>query len=279
MKIYEINDKQKFSFSCIYLWTNNINGKVYVGQTQNFYQRMRQYMNQNDSHRIIGQAINKYGFDNFDIEILEKDLPLKELNMREQYWMDYYQSYNRSNGYNLCTEAGTTRGYKHTQQAKEMMSEKHKQIFIKNPDKLKGENNPNYGKKASKETRQKMSESRKGNQNAKGKHWTLNQEQRERRRQNALGNQYCLGRQLTEYHRQRIIESNKSRFISNETRQKMSNSHKGKTAKKVRCIETNTVYNSITEAANAVNISMSGIINCCKGKQETCAHYHWEYVL
>ena len=42
MKIYEVlNDKQKFSFPCIYLWTNLVNNKVYIGQTQNLYQRMQ----------------------------------------------------------------------------------------------------------------------------------------------------------------------------------------------------------------------------------------------
>lgn len=135
-----------------------------------------------------------------------------------------------------------------------------------------------YGKHHSQETRQKMSNSRKGNQNAKGKHWKLNDEQKERRRQTALGNKYCLGRELTDYHRQRIIESNKNRVLSEETIKKMSESHKGKATKKVRCVETGVVFDSVTEAAMFVDKNISNIIACCKGKQKTCGGYHWEYV-
>ena len=69
MKIYEVlSDKQKFSFPCIYLWTNLVNNKVYIGQTQNFYQRMQQYYSKREK-RCINLALSKYGFDNFDIDI------------------------------------------------------------------------------------------------------------------------------------------------------------------------------------------------------------------
>ena len=44
MNIFEVNNKKDFSFSCIYLWRNLINNKVYIGQTINFYQRMHQYL-------------------------------------------------------------------------------------------------------------------------------------------------------------------------------------------------------------------------------------------
>ena len=43
MKIWEVNSKKRFNFGCIYLWTNLINGKHYVGQTVNFYQRIQRY--------------------------------------------------------------------------------------------------------------------------------------------------------------------------------------------------------------------------------------------
>lgn len=48
-------------------------------------------------------------------------------------------------------------------------------------------------------------------------------------------------------------------------------------SKKIFCIETNEKFNSITEAAKAVNIDPSGISNCLVGKRKTCAGYHWAY--
>lgn len=48
-------------------------------------------------------------------------------------------------------------------------------------------------------------------------------------------------------------------------------------AKKVICLETNEIFDSITEAAKAVNISKSHITECCKGKLKSAAGYHWAY--
>ncbi len=74
MKIQEVNDKNKFSFSAIYLWENLLDHKKYVGQAQNFYDRMRDYVSGQESDRVIGKAMNKYGLDNFEIIVLEKIL-------------------------------------------------------------------------------------------------------------------------------------------------------------------------------------------------------------
>ena len=71
MKLYEINSKKEYNFSCIYLWTNLVNGKKYVGQAQSFYNRMGQYKYGNfNTH--LKHAVDKYGIDNFDITPVEK---------------------------------------------------------------------------------------------------------------------------------------------------------------------------------------------------------------
>jgi group I intron endonuclease len=47
--------------------------------------------------------------------------------------------------------------------------------------------------------------------------------------------------------------------------------------KKIICLETNEIFNSIKEASNTKNISVSALISCCKGKSKTSGGYHWEY--
>ena len=69
MKLYEINNTKKYKFSCIYLWTNLINNKKYVGQTSCFASRMSQYRSGKFNDRMK-KDIDLYGVDSFDIDIL-----------------------------------------------------------------------------------------------------------------------------------------------------------------------------------------------------------------
>lgn len=278
MKVNEINNKKDFCFSCIYLWTNLINGKTYVGQTQNFYNRVMQYKRGNDKHRVIGHALLKYGFDNFDISILEKDVSLDNLDEREQYWIDYYHCCDRKIGYNICKEAGTTRGCKHTEETKAKMSKKRKQFFKEHPDALSGENNPQYGKSLLMETKIKMSESRMGNQNAKGSRWSMTEEQKSKISQAMKGKKNCLGRKLSQETKNKIAEGNRGRVVSEETKEKISEANKGKTCRQVLCIETNVIYDSIQDASKFIRKDCSSISKCCRGKQKTCGGFHWRYV-
>lgn len=87
----------------IYKHTNKLNGKVYVGQTMkadpNYrWNNGKGYTKRNpDSH--FARAILKYGWDNFDHEILESGIPSLEMaNIRETYWIKFFNSVN--DGYN-----------------------------------------------------------------------------------------------------------------------------------------------------------------------------------
>lgn len=82
----------------IYLITNKINGKKYVGQTiQNPKRRFRRHK-YNYDNTAIGNAFDKYGEENFELEILE-ECESDNLNDREKYWINYYNAYEE--GYNL----------------------------------------------------------------------------------------------------------------------------------------------------------------------------------
>mgnify|MGYP005962867461 CR=1 FL=1 len=64
-------------------------------------------------------------------------------------------------------------------------------------------------------------------------------------------------------------------FVNN-----INSKRKGKPTKIVRINKDTgerTVYNSMLEAANENNCSVSNISKCAKGKQKTCAGFMWKY--
>lgn len=84
----------------IYIIKNTINNKVYIGQT---IQPINiRFNNHKMASRIedtkFYRAIRKYGEDKFYIEPLEENIPIEKLNEREQYWIQFFDSYQ--NGYN-----------------------------------------------------------------------------------------------------------------------------------------------------------------------------------
>jgi len=108
----------------IYKIVNKINGKMYVGSASNFHDRWIKHtnlLNKNKHHSIkLQRAWNKYGFDNFNFEIIEicelfKDILIE----REQHYIDLYDSFN--NGYNCLPKAGSKIGFKITSETKEKL--------------------------------------------------------------------------------------------------------------------------------------------------------------
>ena len=51
-----------------------------------------------------------------------------------------------------------------------------------------------------------------------------------------------------------------------------------KIRKKVKCIETNEIYDSITDAAEKTSINRGHINSVCQGKRKTAGGFHWEYL-
>lgn len=84
----------------IYLITNQINGKQYVGQTsfslqQRFKRHCQDALKETLKNRPLYSAMRKYGIDNFIITLIEEtDSP----DEREQYWIKELQTY--ISGYN-----------------------------------------------------------------------------------------------------------------------------------------------------------------------------------
>ena len=89
----------------IYKITNLVNGKVYIGQSQDIYSRWKEHKyarNKRECFALYG-AFKKYGLDNFSFEIVEC-CPFEQLNEKEIYYIAQYHSYvgdTKSNGYNM----------------------------------------------------------------------------------------------------------------------------------------------------------------------------------
>lgn len=86
----------------IYKITNTLNNKIYIGQTiKSVQKRFTQHKNNSNkeyfSQIVLYKAFNKYGIENFICEEIE-EVPNKDLDEREKYWIEYYDSY--FNGYN-----------------------------------------------------------------------------------------------------------------------------------------------------------------------------------
>lgn len=92
----------------IYKVTNLINNKIYIGQTVKTEPQRWQahvwsaYNNPENDCIALCAAIRKYGKENFKREILEEIENTDELNNREIYYIQLYNSYNPTYGYNIC---------------------------------------------------------------------------------------------------------------------------------------------------------------------------------
>ena len=167
-----------------YMHKNKINKKVYIGQTINQDNPNRRWQNgkgyESSDNNLFWNAIQKYGWNNFEHIILEKDIPESLLNKKEKYWIAYYQANNRDFGYNV-TDGGQkfisndyfcetqrqlkNKLYQEHPEIKEKISQSIKKLW-ENPEyranmltkkpNVTGERNPFYGKHHSEETKEKL---------------------------------------------------------------------------------------------------------------------------
>lgn len=92
----------------IYGYHNIVTNKWYVGQTtMPLRERHRLHLSgsinslASDYNSLFHKKIREYGIDNFELYILEDNIPKAKLDDREQYWIVEKHSFVRDNGYNL----------------------------------------------------------------------------------------------------------------------------------------------------------------------------------
>lgn len=140
----------------IYKITNKINNKTYIGLTtlKNPHKRINRHFNK-FKHRyesVIWNATQKYGRNNFTVEIIEECTSLKELNKKEIYYIKKYNTI-RPNGYNI--KNGGEGGGSLDDSTKKKISKALKDYYKTNEGSFKG-------KAFSKEHLANLSKARKG---------------------------------------------------------------------------------------------------------------------
>lgn len=222
----------------IYKITNNINGKVYIGQSWNIEKRWNEHKhkNINTHNEHMYYAFMKYGIENFSFEVLKEFentnypeiLLQKHLDRIEIMFIKYFDSTNREKGYNKRT--GGSNG-KHSEESKIKMSKskKGKQFSEEHKKNLSGEKHHLFGKHHSEKTKHKMSEAVKGE---KHPNWG----------------------------------------------KKLSEEAKNKIGKKIICLETGKIYASQKQASEELNINNKNISSACLGTRKSAGKLHFQFV-
>lgn len=231
----------------IYLRTNLVNGMQYVGQTTNLKRRERQWkcLNWRYGNYLLTEDRNKFGINNFKVEILE-ECDNNKLDELEKF---YIEKLNTSfpNGYN--SDSGGKINFKHSKETIRKISDSNKKI-AKSPENIeqlkkhsfkKGHKPWNKGIKGcfSEETTKKMSES-------------------------------AIGRKRSDASRKKQSETLQGKWINRED-----------ISKKVYQYTLDdiliAIYPSRNEAARQTGFNKTSIGNCCNGLIKTYKGYKWSY--
>lgn len=145
----------------IYKTTNKITGLIYVGK---LIKDCNTYLG---SGKLLKIAIKECGKENFEREIIEFCSSKEELCLREKYWIKKFDARNPKIGYNIAKGGNGGQILVHSEETKRKIglansialkgkkfTEERRLRFSKS---ISGEKNPFYGKKHSKETREKIS--------------------------------------------------------------------------------------------------------------------------
>lgn len=136
---------------CVYIHTNKVNGKMYVGQTFNIKERWRCSGKNYFASVKFFNAIKKYGWDAFNHAVIKDNLSREEADALEKELIKKYDTIK--NGYNL--KEGGSRGELSLESLKKMGEGVHK-AFTEHPEIKEKIRKKALGRRASEEAKKKM---------------------------------------------------------------------------------------------------------------------------
>ena len=241
----------------IYIHINKINGKVYIGQTkQSLTDRWG-----SDGRRYKGQpfynAIQKYGWDNFEHKILLEQLNKEQANYYEKIFIKKYKATDKNFGYNI-TEGGQSNTLT------ELQKENRRQLNYKMWDNGTFKeiiNTPVYCI----ELKQSFESALEAERQLKIDNSSIQKACKKQLKYSGIkAGQPLHWIYLKDYNEDLIQELyNKKENL------------KGVSIP-VYCLELNKIFQSATEAGKELKIDPSSIRKTVRGKQKTAGGYHWE---
>lgn len=146
----------------IYKLTNKINNKIYIGESLDINYRLYRHklsVNRKGHQSRIINAIKKYGWENFGVEILhifQDNIDKLTLLALEAAFIEFYDSTNKIIGYNITVCGNDFSGRKASEATKKKLSDSLKKFYSNKS------NHPNYGKHLSESHRLNISKANKG---------------------------------------------------------------------------------------------------------------------
>lgn len=244
----------------LYMHLNKTNGKVYIGQTKRSYLLRWKNGKGYDGCSQFVNAIKKYGWSGFEHIQLIEGLSKIEVDYFERFFIAFFDSQNPEFGYNL------TAGGDECPMDNPVTRENHREAMKKRSA------DPEWQKKH-RETMKKVhgDPNWREKQREGVKKRSANPEWQKKHRE------FLKKRSANPEWQKNVCEALKKMHGDPEWQKKVREANQ-KRSKPVLCVETKIVYDSLTEAAIAVDLKRPApICMCCSGKRKTAGGYHWEY--
>lgn len=151
----------------IYKITNNINKKIYIGQTvkerptdrYSQHRYLARHPEQEKGISYLHRAMKDYGVENFSFDVIEQ-IDNSFLDEREKYWIEQYNCLS-PNGYNLTTGGNGTPGFSRPQtiEEREKRQKSNKEFYINHPEAIEAQRERTKKLWENEEYRKKVTES------------------------------------------------------------------------------------------------------------------------
>lgn len=260
----------------VYMYKNKINGKIYVGKTNDLECRKKAHSRAEGSCPIFHRAIKKYGIDVFDFIVLGEFEQEIDVFSAERYYIDWFKTnvskWGDKYGYNLTDGGDGISGYVVSQAQRDKQSKRMKLKYSNTIHPLKGKvlteetknklRQANLGKKLTDETKQKISLSLIGEKNHNfGKSFFHTKETKNKMSLAKLGEKnHNFGKPMSNEQKAKLLAANIGRELSKEHKKNISESMMG---------EKNHFYGKTHSDKTKQKISQARIGKCRPHIQET----------
>lgn len=239
-----------------------MNGKIYIGQTQQELKIRFGHNGANYKHcSHFWNAIQKYGWDNFEHIVLISGVSLELANIFEEELIRKYNTMNNRLGYNMIA-GGNNR--KRRQEVTDKIAEKNRHPSSEtlrkmsiastgrkhSPEVIEKIRNSNIGKKRSEEARKKIS---------------------------------IAKRNISEETRRKISEAGKGRPCSQRCKDLASKRFKGNRYRAKSIIQYDSdgkfirTWDCAMDIEREIGINHGNIGKCCNGNMKSAGGYQWRY--